>query len=167
MSIPYWRSKKYTDDGCVLYECLNCYHEWEARTSPKWAKWKFCPYCGCQWEGQKEWDEEAKAKRHPYLPKPYEEVYAVQTRLVGNERDRWREVSPVGYHEYWKYEWNNHPNRQLFWVVRDIKALRDELKESPDTFESEYRAVRLRRRYRVGLGFSPDEEIVWEMKVKP
>lgn len=60
MSISYWRNVDYTDDGCSLYECLNCYEQWEARTDPEYAKWKFCPYCGCEWEGEKEWNHNAK-----------------------------------------------------------------------------------------------------------
>ena len=36
MSIPKWRYVRYTDDGCSLYQCLNCYNGWEARTEPGW-----------------------------------------------------------------------------------------------------------------------------------
>jgi hypothetical protein len=29
-----WRTVKYTDDGCSLYQCLSCKRVWEARTDP-------------------------------------------------------------------------------------------------------------------------------------
>lgn len=86
MAIPRWRYVRYTDDGSALYQCLNCYCYWDARTEPgyfeKYLKtdalvqggwtlsgdgvrtyyakraepayrenWKFCPYCGVNWEG--------------------------------------------------------------------------------------------------------------------
>jgi hypothetical protein len=62
MSIPYWREVQYTDDGCSVYQCLNCYSKWESRTAPWWSKdgkkpekegiWNRCPVCGCRWVGQ-------------------------------------------------------------------------------------------------------------------
>jgi len=36
MSIPCWRYVRYTDDGSALYQCLNCYEQWDARTAPGW-----------------------------------------------------------------------------------------------------------------------------------
>lgn len=62
MSIPYWREVKYTDDGCSVYQCLNCYSEWEGRSAPWWSEdgkkpdrkgvWNLCPVCGITWIGQ-------------------------------------------------------------------------------------------------------------------
>ena len=56
--IPYWRTVRYTDDGCCIYQCLQCKAEWESRTGPGYtdrgvyrAHWHYCPYCGCQWQG--------------------------------------------------------------------------------------------------------------------
>lgn len=46
-----WRTVEYTDDGCSVYECLHCHAQWEARTSPEHAHWRFCPVCGTQWHG--------------------------------------------------------------------------------------------------------------------
>ena len=46
-----WRTAEYTDDGCSVYECLSCKAQWEARTSPEHAHWRFCPVCGTQWHG--------------------------------------------------------------------------------------------------------------------
>lgn len=72
MSIPYWREKEYTDDGCSVFECLNCYCTWESRTAP-WheyegersykVKWRMCPVCGCLWVGKK---ASEKVKEYPY-----------------------------------------------------------------------------------------------------
>jgi len=30
----HWRTIRYTDDGCYLYECLSCKERWEARQAP-------------------------------------------------------------------------------------------------------------------------------------
>ena len=45
MPIPVFRIVEYTDDGCELYECLNCSTRFEIRISPIW---KFCPSCGVE-----------------------------------------------------------------------------------------------------------------------
>jgi len=64
MSIPMWLNKDYTDDGCSIYQCLNCYNSWESRTNPKYAKWKYCPVCGIEWTQEKESERpEWKKKR--------------------------------------------------------------------------------------------------------
>jgi len=34
MAIPHWRYVRYTDDGSALYQCLNCYNYWDARSEP-------------------------------------------------------------------------------------------------------------------------------------
>lgn len=36
MTFPYWRTVRYTDDGCSLYQCLNCKSRYEGRTAPGW-----------------------------------------------------------------------------------------------------------------------------------
>jgi len=60
MSLNRWRLISYTDDGCSAYQCLSCYKSWESRTNPSGLysgpeyAWQYCPYCGCQWEGQHE-----------------------------------------------------------------------------------------------------------------
>ena len=53
MSIPRYRHVDYTDDGCNLYQCLNCYKHIEGRTGPQ----KFCTWCGIEWEGIHKWME--------------------------------------------------------------------------------------------------------------
>jgi len=67
MSLSKYRNVDYTDDGCTLYECLNCYKRWEARTNPEWSEWKFCPTCGCEWEGELKWDS-SKPRYYPLRP---------------------------------------------------------------------------------------------------
>jgi len=65
MSIPAWRKVEYTDDGCSIYECLSCYNSWEARTSPEWSGWQFCPCCGVGWESQiKDEGDKTLTRRH-------------------------------------------------------------------------------------------------------
>lgn len=48
MSIPFYRYVCYTDDGCALHQCLNCYEKWECRG----CGWRFCAYCGIKFDGQ-------------------------------------------------------------------------------------------------------------------
>lgn len=101
MSIPFWRYVDYTDDGCSVYECLDCYRSWEARTDPKYSGWKFCPYCGCEWEGQREWDSNAKWNRKRGVPlknnmRLIMSLFVVQNRCVpydGSEPTEWKSIS--------------------------------------------------------------------------
>jgi len=79
MSIPKWRYVEYTDDGCTVYQCLSCYDSIEGRFSP--ADWKFCPYCGVEWEGEHKWliyDDNYKiiapARRNPDRVIKYGEI---------------------------------------------------------------------------------------------
>jgi hypothetical protein len=53
MSIPKWRHVKNSDDGCNIYQCLSCYNTYDGRDTPK--EWKYCPYCGVEWNGEHEW----------------------------------------------------------------------------------------------------------------
>lgn len=76
MAIPYWRKIKYIDDGCFIYQCLNCYNTWESRTAPWFedekkrysskSDWIACPICRVKWLGK------IKEKHKKYsLPKSY------------------------------------------------------------------------------------------------
>lgn len=68
--VPYWRHVEYTDDGCSIYQCLDCKEKWEARTPPGYMEYekldgqlgpndepiyhpvfKYCPYCSVEFEG--------------------------------------------------------------------------------------------------------------------
>jgi DNA-directed RNA polymerase subunit RPC12/RpoP len=70
MTIPTIRSMYYTDDGCTLYQCLNCQAQIETRNlvakyQTNELLWKFCPYCGIEFESympekdqrEKYWDD--------------------------------------------------------------------------------------------------------------
>ena len=37
--LPFWRTVRYTDDGCSVYGCLDCKNEWESRTEPGWFEY--------------------------------------------------------------------------------------------------------------------------------
>jgi hypothetical protein len=62
MSIPFWRLRGYLEDGVSGYQCLHCGNGWDASTDPGLAGWRFCPYCGCEWEGER------KCRTH-YVPR--------------------------------------------------------------------------------------------------
>ena len=47
MPIPKFRKVEHTDDGCTLYECLNCYYTWECRD---YYRYNYCPWCGIKIE---------------------------------------------------------------------------------------------------------------------
>jgi hypothetical protein len=51
--------RDYTDDGCSLFECLLCHETWEDRRD---RGWRFCSFCGTEWE------EEV---RQEYVELPY------------------------------------------------------------------------------------------------
>jgi hypothetical protein len=88
MSINRWRNKIGTDDGCSIYECLSCYKEWEARTSPKWAEWVHCPYCGCIWEGEIENTSEKTWERQGYkYSKDTTPTYELEIKTYMDELD--------------------------------------------------------------------------------
>jgi len=61
------------DDGCSLYECLACRNQWEIRVGMK--NWKWCPFCGTEWEGELEWDIQKK------FEKPYDNPRSRKDRL--------------------------------------------------------------------------------------
>lgn len=76
-----WRLVEYTDDGCSIYECLKCDAQWEARTSPEHAHWRFCPVCGTQWLGPIDLNRERA--NHGW------------NRRVGGVTDRQRELAQL------------------------------------------------------------------------
>lgn len=65
MSIPYVRYVQSEDDGCAQWQCLNCYAKWISQTLvrndwPNARQWKYCPYCGLEWVGERKWDVKRK-----------------------------------------------------------------------------------------------------------
>lgn len=159
MSIPKWRHVCYTDDGCDVYQCLNCYNEWESRTGPKceWKKeynWKHCPYCGCQWEGEKEWDEERKSLKKSKNFTPHE-YYVLQHRIKDSDFDRWECVCArlLTADEKRGIDWQSLPDgiRRRLSVLMDLKALRKDQEKDPNFCEMEYRIVRMRNGKHTGF----------------
>jgi hypothetical protein len=53
----------YTDDGCSIYQCLECKAQWESRGNPESGHWRFCPVCGTSWRGRMPNDDEASERR--------------------------------------------------------------------------------------------------------
>lgn len=50
MSVPRWRSVSSEYDGHEVFQCLNCYNQFNSTGSLE--GWKFCPFCGLEWSGQ-------------------------------------------------------------------------------------------------------------------
>ena len=54
-----WRLLQHAGDGDAIYQCLKFHQLWESPTAPGWIdvtgqyqrEWRFCPYCGAEWEG--------------------------------------------------------------------------------------------------------------------
>lgn len=61
MGIPYWREVGYCDDGVTEYQCLSCKSKWQSRGYG--LDFKYCPYCGIEWAGSKEWDTNAREQQ--------------------------------------------------------------------------------------------------------
>jgi hypothetical protein len=103
MSIPYWREFQYTDDGCSVYQCLNCYSKWESWGAPWWSEdghkpvgkkgiWVYCPVCGVEWVDQIMPKEK---KYHRYYPRYgygkghllYGRLYPCQFKIIETHID--------------------------------------------------------------------------------
>lgn len=134
MSIPYWREKEYTDDGCSVFECLNCYCTWESRTPP-WheyegkrsygVKWRMCPICGCLWVGKK---TSEKVKYYPNYN--VGRLYPCRFKIVEVYKDT------SGQHVYESRETYcigvTDPKR----IIEYLKELRE--KEKEDAFNEKF-----------------------------
>jgi hypothetical protein len=68
--INYWREVKDADDGCSAFQCLNCYKEWEARTSPGHQTYECgkCDYCVTKVYNSESWSCYGDAKHRKYVP---------------------------------------------------------------------------------------------------
>lgn len=128
MSIPYWREVKYTDDGCSVYECLNCYSGWESRSAPWWSEdgkkperkgvWNFCPVCGVKWIGQ------IIPKEKKYFP--YYRVYGHNDRLYPC---KFRIVSIYKDGTYISKDVEHSSCEDPVYIVKKLKELRERSKE--------------------------------------
>ncbi len=86
MGIPFYRFVSSEPDGHSTHQCLSCKKEIYA---PSLYSWKFCPFCGIEWQGELKWDEEKKAKHKCWYP------YGNNTEspsftMVIQERTQWR-----------------------------------------------------------------------------
>jgi len=101
-----WRNVQYTDDGCNVYQCLQCQYEWEARTSPD----LFCPHCGTKWIGEHEcrehgfpkWDDKIPVGYRWPRPKPSIE-WEVQCKMRSLDWDQWSKIHSFDTH--WETDW--------------------------------------------------------------
>lgn len=90
MSINLWLEKRYTDDGCSVFQCLMCYKQWESRTAPGHIGYKdgvyvpyfvYCPCCGTKWDGKRTSkvgghdNEESLGKRRWKIKEAIEKYY--------------------------------------------------------------------------------------------
>lgn len=154
-TFPYWRTVKYADDGCYVYQCLNCKKFWEGRSEPGW----FDPYEDCEAD-----DEGAKKrcqnvdytgpdcyyrKREYPLYKPswaYCPHCAVKwegpircnvdnERMLGPRRHRQQEAiyerSTRTSWAYWK------PAK--WWVVQERTYWNDRIEERQEKWQSKYK----------------------------
>lgn len=103
MAINLWRYVEYTDDGCALFQCLQCYERWEMRGSPGYFYegeyrpcWKFCPCCGTKWDGMR--GEHITGCDKPLGPR---------RMRIHEAEQRWRNAA---MDRYW-----TQPNRSPFW----------------------------------------------------
>lgn len=126
MSIPYWREVKYTDDGCSIYECLNCYSGWESRSAPWWSEdgkkpvgrkgvWNFCPVCGIEWSGQ------IRPKEKEYFP--HYRVYGTTDRLYPC---KFRIISTYTDGDYVSKDIEFSGCKDPAWAVKKLKELREQ-----------------------------------------
>ena len=107
MSIPVIREVTYTDDGCTLYECLNCYKKIESRS----GGFHYCPYCGCKFEygfvsKQKEFWDEPRFRTHRIRICQF----VLWERFKWKDEDSWSD---------WKKETEGH----IEWVLRRKKEI--------------------------------------------
>lgn len=151
-----WIYKHYTDDGCCVYACLSCNKEWEARTSPNWAKWKFCPYCGTQWEDGIDGDivESAREEKHKVITWNQTD-YVLQQRFIDTGYESaWEDVWVRNY--MGTPEWDDfksrfpsgHSLRAMASEIWKYNAYKDELKNKRQMFDGEYemRIIKTNRR---------------------
>lgn len=135
MAIPYWREVRYTDDGCSIYECLNCYNSWESR-SPPWNEykgirsarggiWRLCPICGCHWLGQK------SSEKEKYYPcSNNDRLQVCNFKIIEVYRDT--SCDSVYETRSTRYSGLSDANQAIYY----LKQLREEEKESKVKFDN-------------------------------
>jgi len=138
MSISMWFVKDYTDDGCSIYQCLNCYNVWESRTSPKYAKWKYCPVCGIEWTQEKKSERpEWKEKRWVNDEEPLNVCeFIIEKRQVldSDEKTEWKQESECRFYIRSKAD-------ALYYI--------EDLRQKEQKFREEYPDWGTRSEYRI------------------
>jgi len=142
MSIAKIREVCYTDDGCTLYECLNCYAKIEMRNdifthkknklTGDWDKelaFKICPYCGCHFEGYILYKKRIKDYDNPNIrTKPILNViFGLYSRL---------QDEPL-------CDWELETKGDSYWVLKRKKELTD--KDNKIIFPFEYKIEIIRK----------------------
>jgi len=149
---PLWRYVRYTDDGCALYQCLQCKGQWDGRSEPGWYQW-FEEVDG-PGEGVRTYTKTVDGKKVPYYMKDRETpIYHPHfnfcpicgIRLEGavvvqehNERmlgpRRWTIQQAIQERE--DYHARNDPD--WWWVIQERTVWSD--RDEPDPWQDKLRA---------------------------
>ena len=122
MSIPAIRYVNYSDEGCEIYECLNCYGKVEVRTGNRlgwdkeyepaeYDKWKFCPYCGCQWKDYINSGEKVSSRSgRSYMRPDFSPYFILEKKYIWEEEERntdakWESASCLFFNRNQVVEW--------------------------------------------------------------
>jgi hypothetical protein len=93
MKVPFYRCVRDTDDGCGVYQCLQCGETWEWRGGS--GQVRFCLFCGCAIEKLETRDTDTPGW-----------LYEWQKR----HGDR---------HCIWERTWRRDPVQQPYWIVEN------------------------------------------------
>ena len=122
MSITKYRHMNYTDDGCDLYQCLNCYKTLEIRYIPDW---KFCPMCGIEFSGQLKCRETHEPSWLYKLDLDYNAAYDLKSKSWKKDKAGWIiEKRTVWYDKgddgeiTYKYTYGEHPGARDWHVYQ-------------------------------------------------
>ena len=161
MSVPKWRYVRYTDDGSALYQCLNCYNDWDARTAPGWSS----PYqevpepCEGSHTIMSSVGGEQKATHYIKLDKPiYHKTWTYcpccgvewegPVRLDNDNEHMYgpkrAEISRKVYERRSNDGWRTNENVSLWWVIQERSVWRSDTAQAGNvgTWEDkEYAAV--------------------------
>jgi len=151
--IPYIRYVDGADDGCAIWQCLDCKMTWECRTPvrgdwPSMKYFKFCPYCGCEWKDEIKWDIKKKWDhghgRHEIAKQARTErirplTFKIQKRFIPLNNDG----VTFDYQRPGAWEYERNRLRDAIVAAQALKELNQEQDEEDDhTFgKFEYRII--------------------------
>ena len=144
MAINRWREVRGTDEGCMIFQCLSCYGQWEGRGYLR--GWSYCPLCGTKWDGKQECRNHGEPK-HRWQDETrlsYEEERAQyqsqrlwsldQREVVDHYRDGSRTERP--WRSFWKTNVGSVSTQSV--LVRLQKVRQEEAdKQERDRLEEE------------------------------